>query len=329
MNFRTIVVLMLALVCGVSAAIAVTQIQPASATVEVEAETTPVVTAAIDIPRGSALSGDVMVVSDWPKDRVPDGAFENLEEIEGQSVVIPLLQGEPILRGKVSEGRGVASLIKPGMRAFTISTPTVSSKVAGLLMPGNFVDVIWTQTRRDDEFSGGASAMTLLQQVEIFATDHDLETDAGKGKQGDPKVQSVTLAVTEPQAKMLSLAESQGTLNLALRRDDEERDRPSGNITLNDLRRLPHGVSTGERIAAMASFIKELVPERPEEDPVEEEPEVEEPASPPPPTWVRIRTIRGRSSGQVNLQLYGNSQVADAGPATGTKPPAVEELGQR
>ena len=34
-------------------------------------------------------------------------------------------------------GRGMAALIKPGMRAFTIQTPSLSSSMAGLILPGN------------------------------------------------------------------------------------------------------------------------------------------------------------------------------------------------
>ncbi|KAA5541337.1 Flp pilus assembly protein CpaB [Roseiconus nitratireducens] len=337
MNARSLMVLMLALVCGVSAAVAVSQIRPE--TVEVASDTTPIVAAAIDIPRGTSITADILKTMDWPKDQMPEGAITSIEEVVGRTAVIPMLQNEPLVERKIDEGLGVASLIGPGMRAFTISTPDMGSKVAGLLLPGNKVDVLWTQTQRvrsggPNDFTGGASVSTLLQGVQVFAIDQAVEKSSGTTTElSKTKTQSVTLLVTEEQAKKLSLAQSEGTLSLALRRDDDASDTTSPIITLNDLRGVQGGPPIREGLATAASFFRDVIKanqqmmekqlEAEAKAKAEEEAriaaeqerkerEAAEAAAPKPiePVWVRIRTLRGRNSGQVNLQLHGRAQVS-------------------
>lgn len=319
-------VLGLAMVCGVSAAVAVSQMKPEQ--VKVELETTAVVTAAIDIPRGTSVTADVLKMVEWPKGQLPEGAMLSIDDIVGRTAIIPMLQGEMVLERKVAEGLGVASLIGPGMRAFTISTPDMGSKVAGLLLPGNKVDVLWTQINNRDEFSGGASVATLLQRVEVFAIDQ--ATEKLSGSRTDGKLQSVTLVVSEEQAKRLSLAQSQGALSLALRRDDDKADTTSPIITLNNLRGVQGGPPTQSGLATAAAFFKDWMAANQaaaekaaaiaKEEELARKAELaraeaiakEEEAKrllPPEPVWVRIRTLRGRNSSQVNLQLHGQAKV--------------------
>jgi pilus assembly protein CpaB len=145
-----------------------------------------------------------------------------------------------VLESKIAEsGLGVASLVKPGMRAFTIETPTTSAGVAGFILPGNRVDVLLTMTK-DADSTGGAGTWTLLQNVEILAAGQRLD-------QSDPsapgnRLQSVTLLVDPDMATKLTLAQSLGSLTLTLRNDTDNVIADTQPMTLRELRFLQEAV---------------------------------------------------------------------------------------
>jgi pilus assembly protein CpaB len=97
------------------------------------------------------------------------------------------------------------------MRAFTISALGVESGVAGLMRPGNKVDVLVTIPGQN-----GPLTTTLMEDVTILAVDQRI--DARAANRVDPhQLTSVTLLVTPDQASKLALAQSKGILNLSLR----------------------------------------------------------------------------------------------------------------
>ena len=67
---------------------------------------------------------------------------------------------------------------KPGMRAFTIHTPSMSSGMAGFAMPGDHVDVLLTMSGDDKDGTGGGSTMTLLENIEVMAVDQTTDAPA-------------------------------------------------------------------------------------------------------------------------------------------------------
>ena len=112
-----------------------------------------------------------------------------------------------------SRGRetSLAHSIPARMRAFTISMSGVASGVAGLIRPGNKVDVLLTS-----QGNGGPLTTTLMEDVKILAV--DLRIDAPAENRVDPnQLTSVTLLVTPDQANKLALARIKGTLDLSLR----------------------------------------------------------------------------------------------------------------
>jgi pilus assembly protein CpaB len=291
MNTRSLVVVGLALTCGASAAVGVGMLRE-KPLLAPKLATVTVMMAATELPRGTAITPEMLTAAEWPKEKVPAGVITSANEAVGRTVVIPLLQGEPVLGPKLADsdaGRGVAPLVTPGMRAFTVMTPTLASGVAGLVLPGNKVDLLWTATSnpgQQKDPTGGGTTVTLLQNVEILAVDQEIEAPSGQVRK---ELRSVTLLVTEPQAKKLSLAQSKGTLNLALRNDSDQTRAETPSVTLNDIR-----------------DVRDL----PREEAAP--PQEPRPAPPPPPVRVRIRTLRGRHSGQVLFELHGRAAVPEA-----------------
>jgi pilus assembly protein CpaB len=311
MNVRTLLVVSLAIVCGVSAAVGVSRMRVNNVTQVASVEMASLLVAAVEIPRGTEVTSSMLTTSEWPKDMLPAGAVTAAEEAVGRTVVIPLLKGEPLLEQKIAKagfGRGVAPLVSHGMRAFTVVTPTLSAGVGGLVLPGNKVDILWTAsttnaggTSRDsyDERTGGGATLTLLQNIEILAADRQIgengETDA-KALDASRELRSVTLQVTEEDAKKLSLAQQKGTINLSLRNSGDAGRITSPIVTLDDIRyaqgRPPEAVTVEDIMLAKT-------------------------APPPAPqsVRVRIRTLHGPQPGQVVLELFGKAAVPEPPPS--------------
>lgn len=281
MNLRTFFVVGLALLCGLSAAAGVNSLRQRGAE-QKALDTEQIVVAAVDIPRGVTVTEDLLAMKPWPKKLVPPGSMRTNAEAVDRATMGALIKDEPIVDRKLSSrdgGRGLAALISDGMRAFTINTPTAYAGVAGFILPGNHVDVLLTITDRSlNDKTGGGTTTTLLQSVEILAVDQKL--DAPHENRVDPKeMSSVTLLVTPDQATKLGLAQQKGMLHLSLRNASDKVAAITAPVTLNDLRYDQEEPGEGEAPVQSAA--------------------VAAPSS--RPQVLRIRTIRGRSSGLVPL----------------------------
>jgi pilus assembly protein CpaB len=226
-----------AIVFGGSAAVGVRQYVKLGPTAQVE--TISVVVAAVNIPRGVLVSTDLITTNNYPKDLAPIGAILKIEDAQNRSAFTTMVKGEPLLESKLSPKgqRGLASLVAEGMRAFTITT-NVSSGVAGFILPGNKVDVLLTiATGGSNDFTGGGSTTTLLQNVEIMAVDQKVEAPA-ENKIDSTNLRSVTLLVTPDQAAKLSLGQNKGTLHLTLRNPVDKLAAKVRPTTVNDIQFL-------------------------------------------------------------------------------------------
>ena len=77
MKMRTIFVVLLAAICGISAAVGVNQFQqPVQANLSLE--TVPIVVTKRDIPRGMMVSAKLIKTREWPKAMLPQGVLSNL-----------------------------------------------------------------------------------------------------------------------------------------------------------------------------------------------------------------------------------------------------------
>jgi pilus assembly protein CpaB len=278
---RTVLILVLALVAGVSAAAGVNSLRQPVAASE-GPETVSIVVATADIPRFTTISTDMVTTHPYPKDLVPSGALTSVEEALDRVVYSPLVKDEPVLNGKLAAkglGRGMAAGIPDGMQAYTIPAATVSSGVAGFILPGNKVDVLLTVTSNGgkDDPTGGGSTTPLLQSVEILAVDQRVDAPA-ENKVNPNELRSVTLLVTPRQAAMLALGQSKGILHLSLRNPHDRKPTRRGVVTMDDIRFLE-----GKPV-----------------DPTPSQPAVVE--APPPSPPLQIRTLRGSHESVIYIQ---------------------------
>jgi pilus assembly protein CpaB len=182
MKMRTILTVCLALVFGLSAVYGVMTWMAQARGGGAPVDTVGVVIITKDVPRYTPLSAEVLKVTQFPKKLAPPGSAAKVEELAGRVLDVALVKDEAVLESKLvpkGAGRGMASGIPKGMRALTIQTANIASAVAGLVLPGNKVDVLYTlRGNQSDERTGGASTRTLLEQVEILAVNQRLDPPA-------------------------------------------------------------------------------------------------------------------------------------------------------
>jgi pilus assembly protein CpaB len=172
-----------------------------------------VIVAANDLQVGSKLmDGDVRQVK-VPTSVLPPNYFRNKSQVLGRGVILPVQKGEFILPSKLAAenaGSGLPSLIPPGMRAVSVRVNEVVA-VAGFVVPGTRVDVLLTGNP-----TGGnePQTTTVLENVAVIAAGQKLERNAAGDPQSTPVI---TLLVSPDDAQKLTLASSQGHIQLALR----------------------------------------------------------------------------------------------------------------
>ncbi len=112
----------------------------------------------------------------------------------------------------------LAAVLQPGMRAATVGVDAVSG-TAGLIWPGDHVDVLLTQVADDRTLPAAhrASAEAVLGDVRVIAIDQQLMQGATGSSPEQGTTHTVTLEVTEAQAERVVLAERLGHLSLIVR----------------------------------------------------------------------------------------------------------------
>lgn len=174
---------------------------------------TKIVVAAGALEPGTRLDAKDLRQIDWPALRPMQGMFAAPDDCVGRVLISPLLENEPVLEGNLApkdSSVGLSAMIPPGMRGVAVAVNDVVG-VAGFVQPGTIVDVLAT-----GGIEGQASSLTrtILEDIRVLAAGQKIEPD----KQGTPQtVPVVTLLVTPDQANLLTLASTQGRIQLALR----------------------------------------------------------------------------------------------------------------
>lgn len=177
--------------------------------------TRAVVVAAADLELGAELRPDDLRVIEWPAASLPANAFERPSDVIGRGLVMPVIQNEPILPMKLASkeaGAGLPVVIPQGMRAVSVRVNEVIG-VAGYVLPGTRVDVV--ATANATEHRGDMTSKVVLTNVQVLAAGTKMEQDTEKGK--PMPVSVVTLLVDPEQSERLTLASTEGKIQLALR----------------------------------------------------------------------------------------------------------------
>jgi len=214
-RMRVFMVFVLAITAGGALAFGTYNFMQQAPVKTVSIKTIPVVVAAGDLDIGAELTKDDLRIIDWPANAVPAGAFNDPKNVIGRGIVLPVIQNEPILPLKLASteaGAGLPPAIPPGLRAVSVRVNEVIG-VAGYVLPGTRVDVVATVNPSGQ--GNDITSKVVLTNVQVLAagTKIDRETDKNKPM----PVSVVTLLVDPEEAERLTLASTEGKIQLALR----------------------------------------------------------------------------------------------------------------
>ncbi|WP_397475034.1 Flp pilus assembly protein CpaB [Pusillimonas sp.] len=180
--------------------------------------------AAADLPAGLLLRDTDLSWKAYPRSGVPiDALQEGSPEAELSGVLVRhalqagrLISANNIIR---PDAPGfLAAALKPGMRAVSVPIDEVSGH-AGLILPGDYVDMILTQTLKHDDDDGRKNAVvseTMVENVRVIAvgTSFQPQHETALTK---TRARTVTLEVDPRAAEAVTVAAQLGTLSMALR----------------------------------------------------------------------------------------------------------------
>ncbi|WP_445399224.1 Flp pilus assembly protein CpaB [Zobellella sp. An-6] len=219
-----------------------------------------------DAVSGEALSAAMLEAQTRPgpapAPQVQPGA------LMGRVLMEDVVAGTELDEGMLGHPQPLLDALAPGYRALALRVDEVSA-VGGHLNSGDRVDVLY-YLKANRESGQDSSARRLLANVQVLAHGHELIGDPGAEPTRNEKARSVVLAVPEQEMAGLLLAESTGSLRLAVIGRREERvGQPS----------------------AMPIRLKELAA-------------LERLAEPAPPVAARPLPPRGRAAGGPRVEVF-------------------------
>lgn len=226
MQFKTILLLGFAGLCGLVAMLGVQQVL-SNQKGEVR-KPGQVLVATAEILPGQPLDGKNTAFKDWPQEAIPEGAVLAAEQVVDRTLKLRVFPGDLITEAKLNK-KGVHNAstdVPAGMRVSSVPIdPTMTG--SGLIKPGDKVDVLVTYTTRGREIGIGKEIKTVLQCVEVFAIDGLRDSNSAPAAQGSGMTKNVSLLVKHDQAKLLQLAKGVGDIHLTLRptNDNESVDK--------------------------------------------------------------------------------------------------------
>lgn len=237
-------------------------------------------------------------LSKVPAQAFPKGAYSKVEEVLDRGVISNMLLEEPILEGRLAakgSGLGLATEIPVGMRAVTVRVNDVAN-VAGFVLPNMHVDVLVTGHPPGGD---GDMTTTCLQNMLVLSSGTTLQPDARGQAINAP---TVTLLATPDQAETLTLANSDGHIQLILRNSTDATVETTPGRYVEELYS-----SNRRKVAAKETTPAAPVAPRPRPKPVE--------AAPPPPPPVVITQAPAPPPPDQIIEFRGNARTVESLPA--------------
>lgn len=225
MRPKSIVLLMLALGCGLIASIGINQVLANRAAPQGPAEeTTSIWVSQTQIEQGGRVEAEMLKLEPWPTHLVPAGAITDLADVESRVTRARIFAGEPMLATKLfnrgDSDSGATILIPAGYRVTPVKVDAVSGG-SGLLQPGDQVDVLVFLEKNEGKDIPVSGTITLLQDVRVFAVNAEFR----RRKQENDSVamaKTISLVLTPEHVEMVTLAAYMGKIQLALRSPEDD-----------------------------------------------------------------------------------------------------------
>src|SRR5712691_9321883 len=161
---------------------------------------------------GPALSGDIMRPSPETRAAKPESDEAARAAVYGAALRENRAEGQPIRRSTVvkpGDRDFLQTVLTQGTRALTIPVSAASGGT-GLMFPGDHVDVMLTQTFKNEDapLTRRSVSETVVEDLRVLAID--------RPKTG-PGALTVTVEAMPQQAEKINVAQELGRLSLTLR----------------------------------------------------------------------------------------------------------------
>ena len=203
-----------------------------------QVETRDLVVAAKPLNVGTTIKPGDVTVNKVALAAFPKSGFSKVEEVLDRPVVSNILAEEAIIEGRLAprgSGAGLAPIIPVGMRAVTVRVNDVVG-VAGFVLPGMRVDVLVTGR---PPTGPETITNTVLQNITVLSAGQTMAPDARGQAINAP---TVTLLVSPEQAEVITLAGSEGRIQLVLRNGSDTDIQKTAGVTVANL----YGKSRGQ-----------------------------------------------------------------------------------
>ncbi|SAK97043.1 Flp pilus assembly CpaB [Caballeronia calidae] len=182
---------------------------------------------AAELPQGLLLRDEDLTWKSVPVSQLPPNAIvsgaQNAVDIKGALLRHPVESGAVLTSADVilpSAPGFLAATLKPDMRAVSVAVDDVSGN-AGLIQPGDYVDLLLTQQmeRRTDSPDLAVSSETVVEHVRVLAVGSEIKRPKNTGDTTEivTRARTVTLEVTPRMGEVVAVAARLGSLSLALR----------------------------------------------------------------------------------------------------------------
>ncbi|HWN10478.1 MAG TPA: Flp pilus assembly protein CpaB [Pyrinomonadaceae bacterium] len=260
-----------------------------------------VAVAKVAIPLGTKITPEQLMVVQFPKESIPDGAFDTPEKLAGRVAVVNIAPREPVTEARlapIGTAGGLSAVIPEGYRAMTVKVDDVVG-ISGFIMPGTLVDVVVVIDPAEKAGMQDPISKIVLQNIKVLA--NGVNIDQPEDQREANSVKAVTLLVMPEQAEKLALASSEGKLQLVMRNSIDQGDEPTKGIN-------KRGLLGGDR-AIPAPEPGSLKSEQPEAKPAprrvrvhfEPKPVPVVALAPPPPPRASVEMIEGAKKRSVDF----------------------------
>ncbi len=277
--------------------------------------------AAADLPAGLLLRSSDLAWKEMPRGRaIPAQAVRQNDpatpDVAGAVMLHPIATGTPITAKDVvfpTAPGFLAAALKPDMRAISVAIDDVSGN-AGLIEPGDYVDLILTQNLKDKARSPRMSVAseTIVNHARVLAVGSAFTRPKNdSASDNNPHARTVTLEVTPRMAEVVAISARLGTLSLALR--------SFATLVRNASdAHAEHEGSTGSSPPVWAGDVSRAVRELPSEP--QADPFGQNSGAAP-----AVLVYRGSSRGDSEATATQPAPAAAAGAAPNVSPPRVDQ----
>ena len=181
---------------------------------------------AADLPMGLLIRDEDLGWKNVTATTVPPNAItfgsSGSTDLKGALLRHPVVAGTVLVLDDVILPNApgfLAATLKPGLRATSVAVDDVSGN-AGLIRPGDYVDLVLTQqmSGRTDSPELSVSSETVVEDVRVLAVGSEIQRPkSGDAPDTASRGRTVTFEVTPRTAEVIAIAARLGRLSLALR----------------------------------------------------------------------------------------------------------------